>query len=263
MMHEIRRILVPLAAVGLLSGCLSPPEAEVYEDVVLSAEELYEEATAILEEGRRSWIFKEADYLDAIDVYQEIIDNYPFSDYAILAELQIADSYFERDRFEEALSYYRDFADLHPDHPKVPYTIWRSALCLYEQTYEASRDQDPTRQAINQLEVMMRHYPDAPESVEAEALWKELRERLATREMQVGDFYMEREEFQSAADRFRRVLDAYPGLGLDGDALYKLGVCYQRMNRDDEATEIFEVILRNFEGTEVAQAAEEAIPAAN
>ncbi len=81
--------------------------------------------------------------------------------------------------------------------------------------------------------------------------------------MLVGDFYMEREEYQSAAERFRGILDDFPGLGLDADALYKLGLCYQRMNLDDEAREIFQVILENYEGTEVAEAAQEAIPAAN
>ena len=47
------------------------------------------------------------------------------------------------------------------------------------------------------------------------------------------------------------------------DALYKLGVCYQNMNLEDEAQRIFEVILDNYEGSEVAEAAQDLIPAAN
>ena len=268
MTHPEKRAVRPALWIGLalcvfFIGCMSPPEAQVYEDEILSAEELFLEATEILEIGRNSLLFKETDYLDAIDVFQEIIDNYPFSDYAIEAELRIADAYFEREHWEEALSYYRDFADLHPDHGKVAYTVWQSALCLYNQTYVSSKDQGATRQAIAQLEQMMQYYPEAPEAEESERLWKELRGRLGESEMMVGDFYMEREEYQSAAERYRGVLDSFPGLGLDADALYKLGVCYQRMNLDDQARQVFQVILENYEGTKVAEAAQEAIPAAN
>ena len=70
--------------------------------------------------------------------------------------------------------------------------------------------------------------------------------------MQIGDFYLDREEYQSAASRYRAVLDQYPGLGLDPEALYKLAVCYEAMNLTDEATQIFQVILDNYKDTEVA-----------
>lgn len=263
MKQTIAGILLPAAACLFSSGCISPPEAEVYEDEVISAVELYEEATAILEEGRNSWVFKESDYLDSIDVFQEIIDNYPFSEYAILAELQIADSYFERDRFEEALSYYRDFAELHPTHERVPYSVLRSALSRRNQALNSNRDQTNTKRALEHLDVLLTRYPYTTEAQEAEQIWRSMRTRLAEHEMGVGDFYMSHEEFQSAADRFRKVLNDYPGLGLDGQALYKLGTCYSEMNLEDEATRIFEVILNNYDGTEYAEAAREHVPAAN
>jgi outer membrane protein assembly factor BamD (BamD/ComL family) len=81
--------------------------------------------------------------------------------------------------------------------------------------------------------------------------------------MQIAGFYLDREEYQSAADRYRGVLNKYPGLGLDAQALYQLGVCYTRMNLEDEAQRIFEVILRNYEGSDVAKQAADLVPAAN
>jgi outer membrane protein assembly factor BamD (BamD/ComL family) len=80
--------------------------------------------------------------------------------------------------------------------------------------------------------------------------------------MQVADFYFDQEEYPSAADRYRELLNEYPGLGLDADALYKLGVCYTRMNREDEANKIFQVILENYKGTDVAEAAADLVPEA-
>jgi outer membrane protein assembly factor BamD len=242
-------------------GCGGGPDVNELGEVP-SAEQLYQEAKAILADGHELfWVWDTTDYQEAIDRLQDIIDNYPYSDYAVLANLEIADTYFRRERYEEALSYYRDFAELHPQHPKVAYALHHAALCHYHQSKEPGRDQSATEQAVAQLEDLMRRFPDAEEAREAEALWRELRTRLGSHVMQIGDFYMERDEYQSAANRYRAVLDRYPGLGLDPEALYKLGVCYERMNRTDEASRIFQVILDNYGDTEVAESAAEFLPA--
>ncbi len=81
--------------------------------------------------------------------------------------------------------------------------------------------------------------------------------------MHVADFYLDREEWQSAAQRYRSVLNEYPGLGLDAQALYKLGLCYTKMNREEDATRMFQVILENYRGSDIAAAAEDLVPAAN
>ena len=59
---------------------------------------------------------------------------------------------YDQEYWEEALSYYRDFSELHPDHERVPYTILRAARAYYHQSRPANRDQTATKQAIAQLE---------------------------------------------------------------------------------------------------------------
>ena len=251
------------AAVLALAACATqPPEPELTD--LPEADVLYQEGVALLEDRREIlWLFDVTPYQDAIDKFQEVVDNYPYSEYAVAAELKIADSYFEQERWDEALTYYRDFAELHPDHEKVPYTLYRSALCHERQSNRSDRDQTATRDALAALDQLMTRYPSSPESREAEELWKQLRTKLAQHVLGIGDFYWEREEYQSAAGRYRHVLDQYPGLGLDAEALYKLGLCYTHMNRDDDARRIFEVILENYEDSEIARAAQDQIPAAN
>ena len=78
-----------------------------------------------------------------------------------------------------------------------------------------------------------------------------------------GDFYLDRNEYQAAAERYRTVLNQYPGLGLDAEGLYKLGVCYEHMRRDDEALRLYLVILENFRDTDLAESAAERIASFN
>ena len=110
-----RCILSTTLILASVFGCKSAPPT--FEEPP-PAEELYETGLKQLE-GRRIWgVLPFVNHGKAIETFQSIVDNYPYSDYAVLAELKIADGYFADHKYEEALSYYRDFSDLHPQHPK-------------------------------------------------------------------------------------------------------------------------------------------------
>jgi outer membrane protein assembly factor BamD len=252
--------LLAVSTSVLLAACTT--DTPSFEDVA-PADELFADGQEILEGISILWVYTFVNYSKAIETFQTIIDNYPYSEYAVKAELEIADAYFADGRWEEALSYYRDFGDLHPQNEKVPYTILRSAKCHYEQIGTINRDQTSTHDALHFLDILLRNYPYAPESTEGERMMHELRTRLADSVVMTGDFYLVRKEFQAAAERYREVLNGYPGLGLDAEALFKLGICYENLKREDEALRLFHVLLENFGDTQHARAARSHIAAAN
>ncbi|MCH2172158.1 outer membrane protein assembly factor BamD [Myxococcota bacterium] len=238
----------------LLCGCSKPDPS--FEDVP-PAKDLYEKGLKILEGGTLLYVIPRVNYSDAIETFQTIIDNYPYSDYAVLSELRIADAYFDQDKYEEALSYYRDFGDLHPQNEKVPYTLYRAALCHERRMKSPNRDQTATRDALVYLDRLIYSYPHSEYTLKAEELWRALRLQLGEQIMGIADFYLGREEFESAAARYRSLLNEYPGLGLDAMALYRLGRCYLEMNRNEEAGRIFQAIVQNYYDTDAAREAEQ------
>jgi len=177
----------------------------------------------------------------------------------VVAEPKIADAYFEDKKYEEALSYYRDFSDLHPQHPEVPYTIWRSALCHERRMKGPNRDQTAVREAVVYLDRLLLNFPYSEHAAEGEVLWRSLRQQLADHILRIGDFYRKRKEFEAAAERYRMLLNEYPGLGFDEETLYKLGLSYWEMNRTVEAEKIFQSIIQNYAGTDYASKAEDRI----
>ena len=249
------------AVVIMATSCAREAPIPSYDELP-SPDKLLEEGNEELER-QRARRFMPKDYLLAIEIFQDIIDNYPYSDEAVMAELSIADAYFEQGGYEEAISYYTDFADLHPEHPRVPYAMFQRALSHSERSKDAGRDQTETMRAVENFEALLGRYPHSSYAVEAEPMVRDLRRRLGRHDMKIGDFYFRKGEYPSAAERYRDLLSQFPGLGLDAEALYKLGLCYTRMNREDEAHEIFQVILDNYEGSDIADAAADLIPAAN
>ena len=56
--------------------------------------------------------FDKKNYRDAIPYFQRILENYPFSFYAIQAELKIAECYFLDKKYVEALVHLHGFQEL-------------------------------------------------------------------------------------------------------------------------------------------------------
>jgi outer membrane protein assembly factor BamD len=240
-----------LVCAAFVTSCASS-KTSTFEDVK-PADELYAEGLEILDGRRILGLFKLINYDQAIERFQAIIDNYPYSEFEERAQLQIADAYFDDERYEEALAYYQDFADLHPQHPRIAYTLLRAAQCHYNQIESFERDQGSTVEATAALEKLIRDHPYAEETRTGEEMLVKLRTRLAQNMLHIADFYLDRTHWQSAAARYRRVLDEYPGLGLDANALYRLGVCLENMRREDEALRLYHVVVENYSDTTSAR----------
>ncbi len=72
-------------------------------------------------------LYLDGDYEKAAETFQQIKDRFPYSRYALLADLRVGDAYLKSKRYEEALLAYDDFIRLHPKNEAVPYAISRWA----------------------------------------------------------------------------------------------------------------------------------------
>jgi outer membrane protein assembly factor BamD len=237
-------LLLLFGAALVSAGCESTPEAQ-FEDI-RPADELYAEGQEIVKGTSIVGVYTYVDYDHAIEIFQSIIDNYPYSEYAVEAELQIADAYFDSAKYEEALTYYRDFGDLHPQNPRVPYAIFRSALCHSQQVRGPGRDQSAGGKALEFLDRLLVAFPNSEYAKEAEKLWRDLRVRSAEHIEGIADYYQGSGEYEAAAERYRGLLNEFPGLGLDARVLFKLGICYEALSRLDEADRIYRTIVAHY-----------------
>ena len=86
------RVLVCAAAGLFAAACASAPPPEKFEELP-SAEELFDKGEKQMadEDDSFHW-FLAPDYADPIETFQDIIDNYPYSEQAVLSQIQIADA---------------------------------------------------------------------------------------------------------------------------------------------------------------------------
>lgn len=219
--------------IALLCACATTTKDE--EEELPSAESYYQHGEETLK-GKSSFLFfHDVDYAKAIEYFQEVIDNYPYSDYAVLAELQIGDIHFERGEYEEASSYYHDFVELHPNHPKVSYALYRNGLCSYNQMRDVERDQAPTREAVAQFKALLERYPNSEMAGDAASRLIECQNRLAEQDITIGDYYFQQHGWYAAARRYRQALTDYPDHGDRVRTLAQLGFALSNLHQYLEA----------------------------
>lgn len=198
----------------LLSGCalwhkVFPPEKEEEKG-----------ATLLLSDGMDA--MDRGYYQEAIDNFQQITDRYPYSREAVSAELKLADAYFSKGLYEEAFGSYADFEKLHPNHPEIPYIIYRMGLCHYERMKSIDRDQEYTFKAKEHFERLIKRFPDSPYAQAAKLKVRDCYESLAQHELYVANFYFKTGRYGAAAGRYEYLLQNYPDLGQYHEALIKL-----------------------------------------
>jgi len=217
-----------------------------------STEELYQDAVKQLNEkkGGFPWVFTGTDYDTVFKELKEIQLREPYSPYAILAELRSADAYFKREEYEQAVIEYEEFLKRHPGHDESSYATYRLALSYYRQIKSPDRDPTSTREAIKWFEYVVNNYPDSPYLEQARTKIIECRNRLAKREIHIGNYYLKRKNFKAAADRYDVVVNEYSDTKHFDDALFLLGSSYFGMGDNDLARATLKRVIEEFPDSE-------------
>ncbi|VAW37994.1 hypothetical protein MNBD_DELTA04-163 [hydrothermal vent metagenome] len=154
--------------------------------------------------------FNVGKYYTALKSFQEILDRYPFSPQAMLAELKAADCHYYQNEFLEAKTLYQEFENRHPTNEAIPYVMFQIGMCDFNRIDRIDRDTGGARDAIQSFSRLLRAYPDSPYTEEAKARIKAAREFLVNHEYFVAIFYLRTNQYQEAAHRLKYLLATYP-----------------------------------------------------
>ncbi len=196
--------LVILSLFVLASGCTKVKETfriEEKAEVSLPAEQLIIKGMEEFNIGK---------YFLAIDYFNEILDRYPFSPQAPLAELKAADSNYYMERYEEALVLYREFEERHPTNEAIAYVMYQKGMCSYNRIGRIDRDTSGAIESIQAFEELLRAFPNSPYTNEARARIQAATQFLVNHEFSVVEFYLRTKKYSQAETRLNYILAMYP-----------------------------------------------------
>lgn len=153
---------------------------------------------------------KEKEYKDALKAFQKLKEQYPYSKYAILADLKVGDAHFYNRNYSDAAIAYEEFVRLHPRNEVVPYVMYQIGMSHFLGFSTIDRDPAETQAAIEAFQRVIQAFPESQYALRAKKQLFECEKRLVAHEFYVGEFYFKRGQYQSAKDRLVRISESYP-----------------------------------------------------
>lgn len=187
---------------------------------------------------------------DAAFYFAEVERLYPYSEYAKRALIMQAFSHHLDKDYENSRSAAQRYIDFFPTDDDAAYAQYLLALSYYDQIDEVGRDQGLTFQALQSLRAVIEKYPDSEYARSSVLKFDLAFDHLAAKEMEVGRYYLKRDNFAAAANRFRVVVEDFETTTHTPEALHRLVESYLSLGLTDEAQTAGAILGHNFRSTE-------------
>ena len=199
--------------------------------------------------------FAQKEYKAAIENYQHVIDQFPFSPYAEDAEMKIGLAYYQQKEYAEAIGALDDFQRMHPTSQNLELVTYYIGMSYYDQMGREDQDQTKTEQALKRFQELEQRFPEGSFAELAHEKVVVCREMLARNEMVVGNYYYKRANFRAAESRFAELMQKYPDTPVAPDALFELGISLEKEGKKYSAAQAFTAVEKHFPDSNYAKRA--------
>ena len=131
---------------------------------------------------------------------------YPQSEWAPRASLMSAYSYFSQLYYNDAIIELERFLDMYKIHPRRDYAYYLLALCHYNQIVDEKKDLKEILKAQKYFNIVIKKYPNTEYAIDSGFKLEFIEEILASKEMYIARYYIDREKWIPAINRFKRLL---------------------------------------------------------
>jgi outer membrane protein assembly factor BamD len=266
-----KRFSVVVTALLLVAAMLSSCGRKKYENPITKDTQqpdkvLFDKAIKDIEHGR---------YEVARLTLNTMINTYDTSEYLAKAKLAVADSWYREGGahgMAQAEAEYKDFILFYPQMEEAAESQWKVCQIHYRQMEKPDRDPTQAQRAEEECRDVLTKFPNSKYLKQAEQMLRNIQEVLANKEFLAGEYYFSRQAFPAAANRLLYVADQYPLFSGADEALWKLGMAYNKLGDrwEDKAADAYTRIVKDYplsahadEATAKLKAMNRPVPAAD
>ena len=202
--------------------------------------ETYNEGLKELEKG---------DVIYAARKFNEVEIINPQSMWAPRASLMAAYSFYSQSYFEDSIMELERFLDKYKKSPHRSYAYYLLGLCYYDLIIDETKDFRRIIDAEKYFKIVINDYPNTEYAVDAGFKLELIREILASKEMYIARYYIDREKWIPARNRFRKVVNEYSDTIYIEEALHRLVELNYKIGLVDEAKRYAVVLGYNYKSS--------------
>ena len=240
-------IIFALTAALLLGGCKSDNK-DIYKG--MSADEIYARAKQNEEKDH---------YGEAAKDYEALESRFPYGQYSDRSQIGLINAYYKHNDSALAITAADRFIRMNPHHPNVDYVYYLKGLVTFEQNYtfafrylpldRSSRDPSSAQESFDTFKEMLDRFPHSQYAPDARKRMVFLRNQLASHELQVAEYYVERGAYASAANRASYILKHFEKTPSVPKALAILVLSYRKLGMEPLAEDAYKTLQANFPGS--------------
>ncbi len=185
----------------------------------------------------------------ALELFAEVERQHPYSSWSRRSIIMAAYAAFKQKDYMRTLADTRRYIELYPGAPDIPYALYLMGMAHYEQIEAVDRDQTSTVDALRIFNTVISRYPESDYALDAKLKRDLLWDHLAGKEMVIGRYYLERNYFGPASNRFSEVIKRYQTSSHTPEALYRLIECYLALGLREEARRVGSILAYNASDT--------------
>ena len=231
---------VILVVLGPLVGCSNTAEVGSDEIENYSAKQIFDRAEFEMARSKP---------MDAIAFFSDVERLYPYSEWAKRSVIMQAFANHKAKQYEEARDAAERYIEYYPSDEDSAYAQYIIALSYYDQIEDVGRDQQVTAKALEAFKTLMVNYPNSEYVKAAELKFDLAFDHLAGKEMEVGRYYLKRQQFPAAINRFRIVVEDYQTSSYTAEALHRLVEAYLSMGLVEEAQSAGAILGHNYQAS--------------
>jgi len=234
---------VLIIIIGFLVSC-SKKEEKIS---IIKEKELNLQMIDAYKEGVKA--FEEGDVLFAAKKFNEAEILFPQSEWAPKSILMAAYSYYSQDYYYDAITELERFINKFPKHENLNYAHFLLAICYYEQIVDEKKDLGPLLNAQKEFNFVVINYPDTDFALDAKFKLDLINDILASKEVFLGRYYMKKEKWVAAINRFKEVVEKYDTTIYIEEALHRLVELHYRIGLIDESKKYASLLGYNYQSS--------------
>ena len=160
---------------------------------------------------------------------------FPQSQWAPRSALMSAYSYFDFGYYGESIDEVNRFLKNYPNSDRKNYAYYLKAMSYYNQIVDEKKDLGPIIEAKESFQLIILQYPNSEYAMDAEFKLELIEEILAAKEMYIGRFYLKKEKWIPAINRFKKVVEDYETTIFAEEALHRLVEVYYKIGLVEES----------------------------
>ena len=194
--------------------------------------------------------FNRGDIFFAAKKFNEVELLYPQSVWAPRSTLMAAYVYYSQLYFNDAIIELERFLDKYKNHKNTDYAYYLLAICHYNQIVDEKKDLGEILKAKTYFQIIIRDFPLTDFAEDSRFKLEFIEEILASKELYLANYYLDREKWIPAMNRFKKIVNDYDTTIYVEEALYRLVELNYKLGLTDEAQKYAAVLGYNYQSSE-------------